>query len=73
MALWRVKRWLWGRGRRVHYVFVHPTCGGTDVEAAFLPEWGRPKFLCRGCGAAFDEARTTLAWAEEASRGGREG
>jgi hypothetical protein len=53
---------MWGAGRRVRYVFVHPTCGHTDVEAGFLPEWGKPKFLCRRCGVAFDEANVRLAW-----------
>jgi hypothetical protein len=58
----RLKRWLWGGGRRVRFIFVHPTCGQGDVEAGYLPEWGRPKFLCRRCGVAFDEARATIGW-----------
>ncbi len=58
----RLKRWLWGSGRRVRFVFVHPGCGADDVEAAYLPEWGHPKFICRRCGVAFDEARARLHW-----------
>ncbi len=58
------KRGIWGKGRAVRYVFVHPGCGGAEVEAGFLPEWGRPKFLCRRCGVAFDEASVRLAWRE---------
>ncbi len=58
----RLKRWFWGSGRRVRFVFVHPGCGGDDVEAAYLPEWGRPKFICRRCAVAFDEARARLSW-----------
>jgi hypothetical protein len=46
----------------VQYVFIHPTCGQADVEAGYLPEWGRPKFLCRRCGVAFDEATVRLRW-----------
>ncbi len=61
-----IRRWierrLWGRGRAVQYVFIHPTCGQADVEAGYLPEWGRPKFLCRRCGVAFDEASARLDW-----------
>ena len=45
-----LRRWihrkLWGAGRAVQYVFIHPTCGQADVQAGYLPEWGRPKFLC---------------------------
>jgi len=52
-------------GRRVKYVFTHPTCGGTEVEAGYLPEWGHPKFLCRRCGVAFDEAFVRLNWKDE--------
>jgi len=51
-------------GRQVRYVFTHPTCGGT-VEAGYLPEWGHPKFLCRRCGVAFDEALVRLGWKDE--------
>ena len=62
----RIDRWirrrLWGRGRIVRYIFRHPTCGQTDVEMAYLPEWGCPRFLCRRCGVAFDEAAVRLAW-----------
>jgi hypothetical protein len=58
-------RRLWGGGRAVRYIFVHPTCGRADVEAGFLPEWGRPKFLCRRCGVAFDEATVRLEWQSE--------
>jgi len=58
----RLKRWLWGSGRRVRFVFLHPACGHGDVEAGYLPEWGAPRFLCRRCGVAFDEARATLRW-----------
>ena len=57
-----LKRRVWGRGRRVRFIFVHPSCGQADVEAGYLPEWGRPKFLCRRCGVAFDEARALLGW-----------
>ena len=60
----RLMRWLGWGGRRVRYVFVHPACGGTDVEAGFLPEWGTPRFMCRRCGVAFDEARVRLGWSE---------
>ena len=64
-----VRRWLerklWGKGRSVRYVFVHPTCGGTEVEAGYLPQWGRPRFLCRRCGVVFDEAAVRLAWQDE--------
>ncbi len=68
----RIRRWLrrqaWGTGRSVRSVFVHPTCGGTDVEAGYLPEWGRPRFLCRHCGVVFDEAAVRLAWQGEGSK-----
>jgi hypothetical protein len=57
-----LKRRLWGSGRQVRFVFVHPGCGHAEVEAGYLPEWGRPKFLCRRCGVAFDEARARLDW-----------
>ena len=61
-----LRRWIerrfWGRGRTVQYVFIHPTCGQADVEAGYLPEWGRPKFLCRRCGVAFEEATVRLEW-----------
>jgi len=61
-----IRRWLhrktWGAGRTVRYIFIHPTCGQTDVEAGYLPEWGRPRFLCRRCGVAFEEATARLAW-----------
>lgn len=64
-----IRRWihrkLWGAGRAVQYVFIHPTCGQADVQAGYLPEWGRPKFLCRRCGVAFDEANVRLAWQGE--------
>ena len=58
----RLKRRIWGGGRTVRYIFIHPTCGAEDVEAGYLPEWGRPKFLCRRCRVAFDEAAVRLAW-----------
>lgn len=70
-----VPRWLFkllfGRGgRRIRYIFTHPTCGGSEVEAGWMPEWGRPKFLCRRCGVAFDEAKVKMGWKdEEASKG----
>jgi hypothetical protein len=48
----------------VRYVFVHPACGASDVEAGYLPEWGTPRFMCRRCGVAFEEARVTLGWSE---------
>lgn len=64
-----IKRWIWGRGRPVRYIFVHPTCGGDEVEAGYLPEWGHPKFLCRRCGVAFDEAGVRLGWPGEKARG----
>ena len=57
-----IERRLWGRGRTVQYMFIHPTCGQADVEAGYLPEWGRPKFLCRRCGVAFEEATVRLQW-----------
>jgi hypothetical protein len=60
----RIHRWLWGGGRPVRYIFIHPTCGASDVEAGYLPEWGRPRFLCRRCNVAFDEAGVRLAWQE---------
>ena len=49
----------------MRYVFIHPTCGHNDVEAGYLPEWGHPKFLCRRCGVAFDEAAVRLEWPGE--------
>jgi hypothetical protein len=57
-----IRRKLWGSGRSVQYVFVHPACGQADVEAGYLPEWGAPKFLCRRCAVAFDEARVRMCW-----------
>ncbi len=66
-----IHRKLWGAGPSVRYVFIHPTCGKTDVEAGFLPEWGRPKFLCRRCGVAFDEANVRLEWQGEGAAPGR--
>jgi len=64
-----IRRWimrrLWGGGREVRYIFRHPTCGCADVEAGYLPEWGRPKFLCRRCGVAFDEATVQIGWQGE--------
>lgn len=67
---WIMRR-IWGGGRSVRYVFIHPTCGHDDVEAGYLPEWGQPKFLCRRCGVAFDEATVRLRWpGEEAPPGG---
>jgi hypothetical protein len=60
-----IMRWMWGRGRSVRYIFIHPTCGQEGVEAGYLPEWGRPKFLCRHCGVVFDEARVRLGWPNE--------
>lgn len=64
-----IRRWvlrrIWGRGRSVRYIFIHPTCGQDDVEAGYLPDWGRPKFLCRRCGVVFDEARVRLEWPGE--------
>ncbi len=66
-----LRRWIWGGGRTVRYIFIHPTCGHEDVEAGYLPEWGRPKFLCRRCGVAFDEASVRLAWMGEAPRRSR--
>lgn len=57
-----IHRTLWGSGRPVRYVFMHPACGQSDVEAGYLPEWGAPKFLCRRCGVAFDEARVRMRW-----------
>ncbi len=68
----RLVRWLGWGGRKVRYIFVHPTCGGADVEAGFLPEWGTPRFMCRRCGVAFEEARVTLGWAGP-DPGAREG
>ncbi len=64
-------RWIWGGGRTVQYIFVHPTCGQADVEAGYLPEWGRPKFLCRRCGVAFDEASVRLEWMGESPQRSR--
>jgi hypothetical protein len=52
-------------------VFIHPTCGQADVEAGYLPEWGKPKFLCRRCGVAFEEAAVRLGWQDEAPPSGR--
>ena len=71
-----IRRWihrrLWGAGRRVQYIFIHPTCGQADVEAGYLPEWGRPKFLCRRCGVVFEEAMVRLQWdGEDLTPGGR--
>ena len=66
-------RRLWGGGRAVRYIFIHPTCGHPDVEAGYLPEWGRPKFLCRRCGVAFDEATVRLGWQGEQAPGGPPG
>lgn len=60
-----IERWIWGRGRSVRYIFIHPTCGRDEVEAGYLPEWGHPKFLCRRCGVAFDEASVRLGWPGE--------
>jgi len=64
-----IRRWLmrriWGQGRSVRYIFIHPKCGHEDVEAGYLPEWGHPKFLCRRCGVAFDEASVRLGWSGE--------
>lgn len=65
-------RWLGWGGRKVRYIFVHPACGGADVEAGYLPEWGTPRFMCRRCGVAFEEARATLGWADP-DRGPGEG
>lgn len=56
-------------GRRLGYIYIHPTCGGDEVEAGYLPEWQGPKFLCRRCGVAFDEARVRIGWKDEV--GGR--
>jgi len=67
----RLKRWLWGSGRRVRFVFIHPGCGHDDVEAGYLPEWGGPKFLCRRCGVAFEEATARLGWEADAVPRGR--
>lgn len=64
-----MRRRIWGGGRPVRYVFLHPACGAEGVEAGYLPEWGRPRFLCRRCGAVFDQAAVRLAWREE-PRGG---
>jgi hypothetical protein len=61
---WAMRR-IWGGGRSVRYIFIHPTCGYDNVEAGYLPEWGRPKFLCRRCGVAFDEAYVRLGWPGE--------
>lgn len=61
-----IRRWihrkLWGAGRTVRYIFIHPTCGHADVEAGYLPEWGGPRFFCRRCSVAFEEAAARLAW-----------
>lgn len=64
-----IERWIWGRGRSVRYIFIHPTCGGEEVEAGYLPEWGHPKFLCLRCGVAFDEASVRLGWPGEKVQG----
>lgn len=70
-----IRRWihrkLWGAGPSVRYIFIHPTCGQTDVEAGYLPEWGRPRFLCRRCGVAFEEASVRLGWQDETASPGR--
>jgi hypothetical protein len=55
-----IRHKLWGRGPTIQYVFRHPTCGQADVEIGYLPEWGRPRFLCRHFGVAFDEADVRL-------------
>jgi len=72
-----IRRWihrkLWGAGRTVRYIFIHPTCGHTDVEAGYLPEWGRPKFLCRRCGVAFEEATVRLQWQSDPPPGAGDG
>ncbi|MBI2163170.1 MAG: hypothetical protein HYU32_03380 [candidate division NC10 bacterium] len=55
---WIMRR-IWGGGRSVRYVFIHPTCGHDDVEAGYLR------------GVAFDEATVRLRWpGEEAPPGG---
>jgi hypothetical protein len=63
-----IKRRIWGKGRAVRYIFIHPACGGDAVEAGYLPEWGRPRFLCRRCAVAFDEAKVRLAWRDSPGR-----
>ena len=72
-----IRRWfhrkLWGAGRTVRYIFIHPTCGQTEVEAGYLPEWGRPKFLCRRCGVAFEEATVRLQWQSDPPPGAGDG
>ncbi len=67
----RLQRWIWGGGRTVRYIFIHPTCGEEGVEAGYLPEWGRPKFLCRRCGVAFDEAAVRIQWMGDPQHGVR--
>lgn len=66
-----IRRWIhrkmWGAGRTVRYIFIHPTCGQADVEAGYLPEWGGPRFFCRRCSVAFEEAAARLAWQEDAA------
>jgi hypothetical protein len=61
-----IRRWIhrkmWGAGRTVRYIFIHPTCGQADVEAGYLPEWGGPRFFCRRCSVAFEEATVRLQW-----------
>jgi hypothetical protein len=64
MRRW-IRRRLWGRGRTIQHTFIHPTCGQADVEVGYLPEWGRPRFLCRRCGVVFDEASVRLEWKED--------
>jgi hypothetical protein len=70
-----LRRWLmrriWGSGRSVRYIFIHPACGQDDVEAGYLPEWGHPKFLCRRCRVAFDEASVRLSWPGDQQPPGR--
>ena len=65
-----IRRWIhrkmWGSGRTVRYIFIHPTCGQADVEAGFLPEWGGPRFFCRRCSVTFEEAAARLAWQGDA-------
>jgi len=73
-----VRKWLFklffGRGgRKIRYIFTHPTCGGREVEAGYLPEWGHPKFLCRHCGVAFDEAMVRMGWKDKDEEGRTEG
>jgi len=46
-----IRRWIhrkmWGAGRTVRYIFIHPTCGQADVEAGYLPS-GWPEVFLRG-------------------------